>query len=125
MTWKRLGSQIVGQATADEVIVTDLQSGVYHSISGTGAVIWENIDRGYSREQIVQMLDSAYEASPETLNQAFTEFVDTLVGYDLIKPSEESGVASEARCKSQPAEKIAFTPPTIVKFRNTDALLAE
>lgn len=125
MTWKRLGAQIVGQATADEVIVTDLENGVYHSISGAGAVIWENIDRGCSREQIVQMLDSAYEASPETLNQAFTEFVDRLVGYDLIKPSEESGLASEARYKSQPSEKIAFTPPTIVKFRNTDSLLAE
>ena len=124
MAWKRLGSQIIAQASDAEVMLADLQLGVYYTIGGSGTEMWNAIDRGYSREQIVRRLESIYETSPETLGEALTEFVDTLVDFDLVKPS---GALVEAQSTPQPSpvEKRPFLAPIVSRFKRSDPQLFE
>jgi hypothetical protein len=124
MAWKRLGAQIIAQACDAEVMLADLHLGMYYTIGGSGTEMWNAIDGGCSREQIVRRLEAIYEASPETLAEALTEFVDTLVDFDLVKPS---GALVEAHSPRQPlpVEKRPFVVPIVSRFQRSDPQLFE
>jgi Coenzyme PQQ synthesis protein D (PqqD) len=124
MAWKRLGTQIVAQANEAEVMLADLHLGVYYTIGGSGAEMWNAIDSGCSREQIVRRLESIYEASPETLEEALTEFVDNLVDFDLIRPSGAL-VEPKKTSHSTQTEKRPFVAPVVSKFKRSDPQLFE
>lgn len=124
MSWKRLGPQVVGQNIDSEVIVADLKTGFFHNIGGSGTLMWNALDRGYSREQILQLLQTAYDASPDALDQSLTEFVDVLVDSDLIKPSEEMTV-KEIAPEMQPRHNRPFAPFTFARFDSSDSTLTK
>jgi|GEM_PF-638283 hypothetical protein len=118
MVWKRRGQQIVAQKMDNEAIVVDLRTGVYHSIGGSGTLIWDAIERGHSRPQILQLLGEAFESSPEVLNHELTQFIDQLVADDLIKPSEAA--AADLPRNGNATEKRPFKAATVVKYRSSD-----
>lgn len=118
MVWKRCGQQIVAQKMENEAVVADLRTGVYHSISGSGALIWDAIDRGHSRQQIIGLLAEAFESTPDELDNQLTRFIDQLVADDLIKPSEAPPSALP-RDKNF-VEKRPFEVPTLSRYRSSD-----
>jgi hypothetical protein len=124
MSWKRFGPQIVAQKLDDEVVVADLRTGVYHCITGAGTLMWDSIDRGYSRQQVLQMLEQAFDCTPETLHQSLTEFVDQLSADDLIKPSEGASAIAELPGAQIKTARLPFRKPLVTKCLSPDETLA-
>jgi hypothetical protein len=125
MTWKRFGPHIVAQNIENEVVIADLRTGVYHNVTGSGALMWEAIDGGLSRQQIMPVLREAYEETPEILNRALTEFVDQLVADDLIKATEATAAVTDPPTTREGTEKRPFVPPAVSRFLSTDETFAK
>ena len=66
VSWRRV---------ADEVVVLDLKTSAYFALNESGALIWERLGAGASREDVVAAVYGEYEVS---LNDA-SRHVDALI----------------------------------------------
>ena len=92
MTWKVAGPHIVSENIEEEVIVVDLVEGSYFSITGCGTEIWQLIQSGYSKDQMIEMLASHFNTPAETLSQQVDQFTESLLAESLIKPQPTADV---------------------------------
>jgi hypothetical protein len=83
--WRRAGAHIVSEAIQGEVIIVNLLEGVYFSIPGSGAHIWEYISNGYSIEMIAESLRTEFSNLPDDVTDKITNFVAKLSEEQLIQ----------------------------------------
>jgi len=70
------GPQIVHEKIENEVIIINLESGIYYSLTGMGAEIWSLIEKKASMGQMVNFLMNRYDASPEDLQNGTVELLN-------------------------------------------------
>lgn len=122
MTWKVTGAHIVSETIGDEVIIVDLVDGSYFSLLGCATVIWEYLKKGYSKNQILETLQSTLTAIPPDLERHLEGFVNSLIDEKLIEPSS-TGDSVSGSSSSSTSEKIAFVAPTLQKFTDMEDVL--
>jgi hypothetical protein len=105
---------IIDEIIDDEVVVVDLQRGIYFSIRGSGTAIWNLlVDSATVDEAILHVGAEGQAAS------AVAEFVAALEQESLVR-----GVADQdSTSGSRPPLDVPFEPPLFERFTDMEDLL--
>lgn len=82
IVWKELGG---------EMILLDLQSGEYLTLSETAAFIYVRVARGDTKEVVHADLVQAFEGDESEMSQAISDFLDEMVGIGYLVSGEVAG----------------------------------
>ena len=117
----------VHEAFDDEVIVVNLESGSYYSVSGSGATIWKLIDAGASIPAIVRAVGERYRGDHDEIERAVGQFVDELRQEQLISPLDRAAGSDGSRFDVVDApthgDRPAFEAPVLEKYTDMEQLL--
>lgn len=75
---------ISAREMGDEVIVLDLQSSRYLSITGVGIRLFELLSQERSIEELVDTIASEYEVSPDVARRDTERFIEQLQASGLL-----------------------------------------
>jgi hypothetical protein len=123
----RINSPKVVQETIDgEVVIVNLDKGDYYSLVQSAADIWSGIERGISTDEIITEIVERYEGSPEEIETAVTEMLQTLEQEEIIVVDDTSrATKSETPCITNGnTEKVRFELPVLQKYTDMEELLA-
>lgn len=85
MTYATSGTEIIHQLLDDEVIVANLDAGIYYSIRGAGSCIWQLLLAGYTVDSIEALFVEQYGPIP-----SISPFVERLADEKLLVPKERA-----------------------------------
>ena len=117
---------IVSETIDGEVVIVNLQEGYYYSLFNTATDIWNRIEKGINRQNLIKELLDRYNCSSEDISKEINQFIETLQTEGLItietieKPNYESPCLTKL---TNPTEKKYFQPPEINKFTDMEELL--
>lgn len=113
--------KIAHETIDGEVIVINLESGTYYSLVESAAVLWNGIEQGATREQLLMALAARYDAPAAELERATNVFLDELVREDIVV--NESGNAPTLILPETNTVPQPFTPPALTRYTNMADLL--
>lgn len=119
--------KIVYDTMEGEAIILHLDTGIYYSLSGAGAVIWNDLGRGLSLPEIVRRLAQTYSAAPGEIETAVENLVRALAAEQLIVPLEDAMLparaADEPSPSAAPLTALPFVAPSLDKYNDIQNLL--
>lgn len=89
MSYRLANSGIIHELLNDEVIIANLDTGVYYSIRGSGVQIWQLLLEGHLPSSIESLFLEKYAKTPP-----LSPFIDRLVEENLLIAIEENAAAS-------------------------------
>lgn len=116
MRYEINGSAIIHETLGDEVIIANLDSGIYYSLRGAGIVFWQLLIAGYSTNNILKMCQEKWD---EDQTSAFEALVVQLIEGNLIRQSSMEQIPSTFEI-SWPE---TFSPPLFEKYEEMKDLL--
>jgi hypothetical protein len=120
----RLNTQAVGAKVIDgEAIIVNVANGRYHSMDGSGAVVWQLLDAGRSLEETVHALSQRYEVDPDRARTDVEQLARELVDQDLMLLGVD-GDAPRTSIAVDSDEKLPYEPPELVTYTDIEELLA-
>lgn len=116
--------EIIREQFDEEVVIVDLDTGSYYSLSGVGGEVWNAIENGASAAGIIQQLTATYDASAMEIETAITRLLEELQAEGLITPSTSAQSAGETPAPSNESKaKTEWQAPLLQKFTDMQALL--
>lgn len=110
----RISSMKIAHQNIDgEIIVIHYETGNYYSLSGSGARLWEMLER----PQSVEALAARFENGRDRAERAVTTFVEKLLGEGLIERTHEAAMPVAN------GELIPFAPPVLERYSDLQQLL--
>ncbi len=102
---------VVSETIDGEAIVMHHGSGLYFDIVGSGALLWEAIERTTTRAALAATLVAAYRLAPAQADSVVRDWLATLAEHDLIA----YGVAPAAAAAAVPVAVAAepFAAPVL------------
>lgn len=120
----KLNIQDVNAEVIDgEAIVINVTTGVYYSLDGAGAYIWELLTSGASVAESVQALMNRYRISAEQASTDLNEITSQLVEEGLVSETEPSGPSS-VNGYSSSGDAETYEKPLLNIYRDMGDLLA-
>jgi Coenzyme PQQ synthesis protein D (PqqD) len=117
----RVNSQIIWETIEGEVLLINLGTGNYYSLRGTGAAIWNAVERGARVSETLEFVERAYEGEHE-LEAALIRFLEEVVAEELVIPippdGEETTALDETILSDAP-----FETPVLEKFTDMQDLV--
>ena len=119
MRYKIKSNAVIHELLNDEVILANLDTGVYYSIRGTGVPIWQLLILGKNRDFIAAQFLEKYNTE-STLQLG--SFVDQLVEEELLVPESDDREIATA-----PLQEFrwpnSFSAPLLEKYEEMKSLL--
>jgi len=84
---------VVSETIDGEAIIMHHGSGLYFDIVGSGALLWQAIERTTTRSALAASLCTAYRLAPEQAASVVRDWLAVLAGHDLIAYGPASVVA--------------------------------
>ncbi|MDZ4767107.1 MAG: PqqD family protein [Chloroflexota bacterium] len=112
---------VVSETIDDEVIIIHLEAGIYYSMQGTGATIWNLIERGATVRQIAESLLTSYDGDLMTISFAIAPFITQLIDQGLIVAM--TGGTPLTLALTPPAVRPPFVTPMIDIYKDMQNLL--
>ncbi len=114
-------NNIINDIFGEEVVLVNLESGVYYSLRSSATQIWKRIINQYSIEEIVNDLKVIYQADQKELSIEVQQFIQSLLEKKIIKASDFD---NKINVESSPEiEKVAFSSPLIETFSDMQEIL--
>ena len=116
--------EIIREQFDEEVVIVDLDTGSYYSLSGAGSEVWSAIESGASTAGIAQHLIATYDAEPAEIEVALGRLLEELQAEGLITPRDDAQTVVQAPVAAgkNPA-KSEWQAPILQKFTDMQALL--
>lgn len=113
MTYAISGSGIIHETLDDEVIIANLNEGIYYSIRGSGTLIWQFLIANHSLSSIEFLFSEKY-------NQpiALSSFIEELQKENILIPSKLSSASPVT-----PAWPATFQDPVLERYDEMKNLL--
>ena len=89
MTFTVASDKIVAKVLDGEAIIIDLDTGIYYSMDGVGAVLWQAASEGLSEAAILDQVASQYPSDPSAPADA-KQTLDDLVDRQLLARGGEA-----------------------------------
>jgi hypothetical protein len=105
--------KVIHQVFGSEVVVVNLETGIYYSVRGSGVDLWQAIEEGISAETVMKQFNGT--ADPEKISAFLTE----LQREQLILPTAEEISAAPAL----PSSGKTFADPRFEKFTDMREML--
>ena len=117
--------QVISGNIDGEVVLINLRTGIYYSIDGVGAELWESLDKGASSEDLVSATVQGYSGDRSEIKDALVSFLSRLKNDLLIVETEASGNNSEPESTSPPKgpDLPRFEAPVLEKYSDMKDLL--
>lgn len=113
MSYAISGAGIIYELLDNEVIIANLDVGVYYSLRGSGPLIWQLLLAGYTQISLQSLFSEKYGPIP-----SLSPFIDRLLEENLLVLAE--GSSAPLPSVFWPAE---FVPPTLERFDEMKNLL--
>ena len=115
--------KVVFERIDEEVVLINMESGSYYSLTETGAVIWEMIENGIGTEAMLTELLIQYDAPVTVIEPALATFISELEKENLV-----IGVDSVIDIKPLENEKAIgtkqpFGAPILNRYNDMQELL--
>lgn len=116
---------VVHETIDGEAILLDLKTGSYFSLDGSGAIIWEFIDKTGDWKQAITLLTAGNPDKSALVSASVTGFVEELVKEGLlVKANHEISAGDAGLLISQLAGFAGnFKPPLVNKYTDMQDLL--
>lgn len=112
---------IVHETVDGEVIIIDLESGAYFSLTHSAADVWDVLLEGATPAELTAALAARYDAPAATVAAAVADFLDQLVAERILVADDGP---APARPEPPAAEtKPPFVAPVLSKYTNMSDLL--
>ncbi len=105
----------------DELVAIHLDTGVYHSLSGSAADAFELLSREATITELAEVLATRYAAGVEAIQAALEPFFLQLKKEDLICPVEARTPRGPLELKNT-GTSLEFTAPTLEAYRDLQSL---
>lgn len=105
----------------DELVAINLETGVYHSLSGPAADVFELLSEDATQDEVAEALSTRYAAHPDVIGTALGPFFDQLRKEDLICPVETRRPRGAVQLKNG-AAGLPFSAPTLEAYRDLQSL---
>lgn len=120
--------QVVHETIDGEVIIINLASGVYYSIEGSGAEVWDLLQQapGLKAADIVAALEPHFDCSQAELEVSVLHFLDELREEGLIGDTERAAeLGSGAGLPQMDGDGLrqAFREPALQKYTDMQDLV--
>ncbi len=118
-------SEVAAKIIDGEVILIRLSDGMYYSMDGTAASIWEAIQRKGSFGECVENLTTRYDVAAEQAETDVRKLLNELVDDALIIPcpEQDEGQSAIDRIANDHARE-AYAPPVLNRYSDMNDLLA-
>jgi coenzyme PQQ synthesis protein D (PqqD) len=114
---------VVYETFDDEIVVVNLDTGNYYSLSGTGPAIWADLAGGFDIDEIATRIQCRYTGGTDAILTAVTAFADRLVGEKLLIGAGDPVVRAQKSLIEPAATMIPFEPPLIENYEDMQDLL--
>jgi hypothetical protein len=71
----------------DEIVGIDTRTATYFALNRTGAVLWEDLLAGATRESLVDKLQQEYGLDPDAAVRDVEAFIRSLADQDILEPA--------------------------------------
>jgi Coenzyme PQQ synthesis protein D (PqqD) len=109
-----IGPKVSHECVDGEVIAINMDNGTYYSIRDFGADLWQLIDAGWNRDEVVALVTGEYCDSAAA---AVSLFLDELVVEGLVI---DTAAPERLRAVELP---VSFSTPRLEKFTDLQELL--
>jgi hypothetical protein len=121
--WTLNETEVAAKVIDGEAIILNLSTGLYYSLDGIGAKVWEMLVANRSLEQIVDTLAQAYTESAQRIEADVEQLVSDLEGEHLIVTANGAAPMTEASPAPE-GEAAGYVSPALVKHTDMADLLA-
>lgn len=80
--------QVLARRVGEEIVILNIESGVYFGLDSVGARIWELLAEGNSLTRVCATMEQEFEVDRETLEADIRKLVQDLTDQGLIIPVE-------------------------------------
>ncbi len=108
------GPQIITKDFGDELVVANLETGIFYSLGGSGITIWGWLSNGFAPIEIAAAFAGDADAA-----SAIAYFTEQLLSEALLQPSPEA--LPPGGFAGLPLQD--FVPPSIERFDDLQGLL--
>jgi Coenzyme PQQ synthesis protein D (PqqD) len=114
---------VVYETFDEEVVVVNLDTGKYYSLSGTGPAIWVDLVDGFGIDEIARRIQNRHIGEFGVFAAAVTAFADRLVN-DKLLVRVGNAVSRPLIASEEPAAgKTPFAAPIIENYDDMQDLL--
>jgi hypothetical protein len=82
-----INSSVVSAELDGEMVLLDIESGIYFGIDPVGTIIWNKLSEGADVEVIISSILSEYDIDADTVRADVATFIETLRDKNLIVPN--------------------------------------
>jgi len=111
---------IVGEKFDDEVVLVNLNSGIYYSLRENAAKIWTLLTMGYCAAQIIALYQQHCSEASEAITSKISQFIDQLISQELLVISQRDLIQIEEPFL---LSMDLFTAPTLEIFSDMQDIL--
>ena len=83
-------NKIVWRNIDGDVVILNLDSGVYYNLNKTGSLIWCLLDKQRSTEEIIERICERYRIAPEKASRDILAVIEDLKKESLIASDNKS-----------------------------------
>lgn len=106
--------KVIHQIFDTEVVIVNLETGIYYSIGGSGIDIWRGIDAGIAPQEIIGAF------TPIGADARIKAFIEELEREQLIAQTDAEKESKAVEVWQPPT---AFVPPVLEKFTDMREML--
>jgi hypothetical protein len=82
----RIPGGVIHKTVGDEIVLLDLDRGVYYGLDQVGARVWELVEADHTLPDIIDILLEEYEVTRAELERDVTTLLEQLTARGLIEP---------------------------------------
>ena len=116
---------VVFERFEEEVVLVNLETGTYYSLSGTAPQIWEALDAGASQAEIVADICATNSTEEAVVADVVDEFVQKLIEQSMLVEDEERPRPAESSPDRSDVDGMdgPFLPPVMEIYNDMQDLL--
>ena len=114
---------VVHEVFEDEVVIVNLDSGDYYSLSDAGVAFWNCLLAGWSVGETLGALMSRYAGEQSAIESAVRALITELVRAELIIPGSSDQASPPAGNPTDAGDRPPFVPPVLNRYSDMRDLL--
>lgn len=118
MRYRAHTENVVVQSIQNEVVLVNLESGIYYALNGSAAVIFSALDSGCSQDELINYISNLYAENAEPLKADIDQFVNQLLDESLLVAGSGTTCLDPKKFVQAP-----IMAPVLNKFEDLQELL--
>ena len=118
------GEEIAAKVIEGEAIIINLATGMYFSLDGVGALVWESLTDGHSVEEVIMTVTRRYQVPADQAATDVTRLAGEFVTEGLMRPRSDRSGSAGNRDGVKAGAPQPYATPRLNKYADMADLLA-